>query len=162
MSRYNAVTLHTHSDSSNECATLGGAYAASSYNSYVVDNNLLNKSLVPQSTLQSATGSPSGFAFVDQDGFRTTASSASSPGVIERFAAAQSTSTGKPTRLVEAPLMPGGIMSFVRTLAPMYDRSALIALMVSGFTVLPWTYDAAVAPPKIGSVVNAADGQLPV
>jgi len=33
---------------------------------------------------------------------------------------------------------------------------------VSGFTVLPWTYDAAVAPPQISSVVNAADGTQPV
>jgi uncharacterized protein (TIGR03437 family) len=38
----------------------------------------------------------------------------------------------------------------------------VIALTVSGITVLPWNYDAAVAPPKIGSVVNAADGKLAV
>src|SRR4029077_20950341 len=124
-----------------------------------------------------------GFAFIDQGGFRTTASSPASPGVIERFDAAQSTVTGKPTRLVEAPLVPvissgaasttgaagaagaagsgaGTGQSFIRTLAPMYDRSAVISLSVSGFTVLPWNYDAAVAPPKISSVVNAADGKL--
>ena len=141
---------------------LGGAYAASSYNSYVVGNNVLNASLVPQSTLETSSGSPSGFAFVDQGGFRTTASAASSPGVIERFDATQSTSTGKPTRLVEAPLVPGGIMSFIRSLAPLADRSAVMALTVSGFTVLPWNYDAAVAPPKITAVVNAADGKSPV
>jgi len=28
---------------------------------------------------------------------------------------------------------------------------------VSGFTVLPWNYDASVAPPSIKAVVNAAD-----
>ena len=28
--------------------------------------------------------------------------------------------------------------------------------------MLPWNYDAAVAPPKISAVVNAADGKLPV
>jgi len=53
-------------------------------------------------------------------------------------------------------------MSFIRTLAPLNDRSAVISLSVSGFSVLPWNYDAAVAPPKITAVVNAADGKLPV
>ena len=143
-------------------ATLSGSYAASSYNTYVVGNTLLNASLVPAGTLETATGAASGFAFIDQGGFRTTASAPSSPGVIQRFDAAQSGSTGKPTRLVEAPLVPAGLMKFIRTLAPMYDRSAVIALTVSGITVLPWNYDAAVAPPKIGSVVNAADGKLAV
>jgi uncharacterized protein (TIGR03437 family) len=152
----------TFTVSRQDLKSLGGAYAASSYNSYVVGNNLLNASLVPQGTLESASGAPSGFAFVDQGGFRTTASLASSPGVIERFDASDSTSMGKPTRLVEAPLVPSGIMSFSRTLAPMYDRSAVIALTVSGFTILPWNYDAAVAPPKIAAVLNAADGKQAV
>src|SRR5204863_5262226 len=52
--------------------------------------------------------------------------------------------------------------AFLRTLASLYDRSAVVSLSVSGFTVLPWNYDAAVAPPKISAVVNAADGKLPV
>ena len=141
---------------------LGGAYAASSYGSYVVGNYVLNASLVTQSTLESSSGSPSGFAFVDQAGFRTTESAATSPGVIERIDATQVGVTGKPTRMVEAPLLPTGIMSFMRTLAPIYDQSAVMALTVSGFTVLPWNYDAAVAPPVIKAVVNAADGTLPV
>src|ERR1041385_944797 len=64
--------------------------------------------------------------------------------------------------MVEAPLVPSGIMSFIRTLAPTYDRSSVISLTVSGITVLPWNYDAAVAPPKISAVVNAADGKSPV
>jgi uncharacterized protein (TIGR03437 family) len=145
---------------------------------------LLNASLVPSGVLESATGAPSGFAFIDQGGFRTTASSASAPGIIERFDSAHSSAAGKPTRLVEAPLLaattgttgtttgplfPTGsgsganvALSFIRSLAPLYDRSALISLSVSGFSVLPWNYDAAVAPPKITSVVNAADGKLPV
>jgi uncharacterized protein (TIGR03437 family) len=152
----------TFTVSRQDVKSLGGAYAASSYNTYVVGNNLLNSSLVVQGTMETSSGSPSGFAFVDQSGFRTTASSASNPGVIERYDATQSASTGKPTRLVEAPLVPSGIMSFARTLAPTYDRSAVIALTVSGFTVLPWNYDAAVAPPKISQVVNAADFKAPV
>ncbi len=165
---------------------LSGAYAASSYNTYVVGGNVLNASLVPQGTLETSSGQPSGFTFIDQSGFRTTASSASTPGVIERFDPTQNNPTGPATRLVEAPVVaasasasgsaaaatstfPIGVgsgasvtMSFMRTLAALYDRSAVISLSVSGFTVLPWNYDAAVAPPKISAVVNAADGTLPV
>jgi uncharacterized protein (TIGR03437 family) len=181
----------TFTVSRKDVAALSGSYAASSYNSYVVGNMLLNASLVPAGTLETASGAPSGFAFIDQGGFRTTASSASAPGIIERFDAANSSATGKPTRLVEAPLVaatatgstgstgttststgpvfPTGsgsganvTLSFIRSLAPLYDRSGLISLSVSGFSVLPWNYDAAVAPPKITSVVNAADGKLPV
>jgi uncharacterized protein (TIGR03437 family) len=173
----------TFTVSRKDFTALSGAYAASSYGSYVVGSTLLNASLVQAGLLESASGAPSGFAFVDQGGFRTTASSLAAPGIIERYDASQSSATGKPTRLVEAPLLPlagssgstttsafptgsgsgaNVSMSFVRSLAPLYDRSAVIALSVSGFTVLPWNYDAAVAPPKITAVVNAADGKLPV
>ena len=171
----------TFTVSRKDVAALSGAYAASSYSSYVVGSTLLNASLVPSGVLESASGAPSGFAFVDQGGYRTTASSPSAPGIIERFDASQSSATGKPTRLVEAPLVPLAAsgattaafptgsssganvsMNFVRSLAPLYDRSAVISLTVSGLTVLPWNYDAAVAPPKITAVVNAADGKLPV
>jgi uncharacterized protein (TIGR03437 family) len=154
----------TFTVSRKDFTALGGAIAASSYNSYVVGNNLLNASLVPTATLETASGASSGFAFVDQGGFRTMAAAASSPGIIERFDATQSSATGKPTRLVEAPLVPAtnSLQAFSRTVAPLADRSAIIALTVSGITVLPWTYDAPVAPPKISAVVNAADGKLPV
>jgi len=39
----------------------------------------------------------------------------------------------------------------------MFDRSAIVNLTVSGFTVLAPNYDASVAPPQISKVVNAAD-----
>ena len=170
----------TFTVSRKDFSTLSGAYAASSYNSYIVGSNLLNASLVPAGVLETASGAPSGFAFIDQGGFRTTTSSLSAPGIIESFDPTQGTATGKPTRLVEAPLLPTnsgstGVtfpigsgsganvgMSFLRSLAPLYDRSGVISLSVSGFTVLPWNYAAAVAPPKINAVVNAADGTLPV
>jgi uncharacterized protein (TIGR03437 family) len=175
----------TFTVSRKDFTVLSGTYAASSYNSYVVGSTLLNASLVPSGVLETTSGAPSGFAFVDQGGLRTTVSSLSAPGTIERFNPTQSSFTGSPTRLVEAPLLPSAVsatggttsgpvfpsdsgsgtgtgMSFLRTLAPLYDRSAVISLTVSGFTVLPWNYDVAVAPPKITSVVNAADGTLPV
>ena len=49
-----------------------------------------------------------------------------------------------------------------RTLAALYNRSAVVSLTTSGFTLIPWNYDAAVAPPRISQVVNAADGTMPV
>ncbi len=151
----------TFTVSRKDSTALKGSVAASSYNQYVIGNTLLNSSLVPQATLESASGTSSGFAFVDQWGFRTTVPAATAPGVIQRVDPAQSLGI-KPTRMVEAPLAPTTDVPFVRTLAPLYDRSSVIALTVSGFTVLPWNYDAAVAPPKISAVVNAADGTAPV
>jgi uncharacterized protein (TIGR03437 family) len=58
--------------------------------------------------------------------------------------------------MVEAPLGASDL-PFLRTLATLADRSAMIALTTSGFTVLPWDYDAGVAPPVLDHVVNAAD-----
>lgn len=46
---------------------------------------------------------------------------------------------------------------FTRTIAPLANRSAIVNLTTSGFTVLPWAYDVAVAAPRIERVVNAAD-----
>jgi uncharacterized protein (TIGR03437 family) len=145
---------------------LAGPYAASSYDTFVVGNSVLNSSLVPIRTLESGTGQPSGFVFVDQDGFRSTAPSDTSPGTIQRVHVATGESV-RPTRMVESPLLPPATPTitegpFTRTLAALYNRSALISLTTSGFTVLAWEYDTAVAPPHITSVVNAADLTLPV
>jgi uncharacterized protein (TIGR03437 family) len=137
--------------------SLGGAYAASSFNQYVAGNNLLNSSLVSIATLETGTGQPSGFAFVDQMGFRTTAPASSSPGVIEQVSTTSGLAAAA-TRLAEAPLLGNATYAFTRTLAPLYSRTAIINLTVSGFTVLPWSYAASVAPPQIASIVSAADG----
>jgi hypothetical protein len=58
---------------------------------------------------------------------------------------------------VEAPVLGSTGAVFTRTLAPLFSRKAIVALTTSGFTVLPWDYDASVAPPRIDRVVNAAD-----
>jgi uncharacterized protein (TIGR03437 family) len=150
----------TFTVSRKDFTALSGAYAASSYNSYVVGDTLLNASLVPQSKLNTASGTTAGFAFLDQAGLRTMVNGPSNPGAIEHFAA-QTLST-RPTRTVEAPLAGSKTQPFLRSLAPLADRSAVVSLTVSGFTVLPWNYDAAVAPPSIASVVNAADGNKPI
>ncbi len=59
--------------------------------------------------------------------------------------------------MVEAPLLGTTASPFTRTIAPLANQSAIVNLTVSGVTVLPWNYDAAVAPPQITSVVNAGD-----
>jgi uncharacterized protein (TIGR03437 family) len=143
---------------------LSGAYAASNYNFYVVGTNLLDSSLVPILQFESGTGSSSGFAFVDQFAFRSTAPAATtgtqstSPGVIQRLDLTNPTTTASlATQMSEAPLLGAAPAVFTRTLAPLSNRNSIINLSVSGFTVLPWSYDASVAPPRINKIVNAAD-----
>ncbi|MGA2879474.1 MAG: hypothetical protein ABSG13_11025 [Bryobacteraceae bacterium] len=163
-------------------SSLAGPYAASAFNQYVVGPNLLNSSLVPVLTFETGTGTPSGFAFVNETGFRTNApappasTSTSSttttttptttgngqstgPGVIQRIDMTNpSSSVSSATDMVEAPLLGTLASPFTRTIAPLASQTAIANLTVSGVTILPWTYDAAVAPPNITSVVNAGDG----
>jgi len=88
-------------------SSLAGSYAASNFGQYVVGNNLLDSSGVPQLTFPVSTGTPSGFAFVGQSGYFTTAPDARSPGVISQVDLA----TGgmiRPTAMVEAPILGTG------------------------------------------------------
>ena len=151
----------TFTASRKDFSALGGSFASSSFGQYLVDNNVLNSSLVPIKKLDNSNGSSSGFAFIDQGAYRTTASSASAPGVVQKVDLA-SGGTIRPTRMVEAPLTGTKDFAFVRTLAPLAGRTAIMSLSISGVTVLPWNYDAAVAAPTISQLVNAADQTSPV
>ena len=88
--------------------------------------------------------------------FRSNSLGESQAGMIERV----NSRKGRvilPTRTTESPLTPAWrcrIHTNARRLALGKD---LIVLTTSGFTVLPWNYDAAFAPPRIERVVNAAD-----
>lgn len=171
---YNA-NADTFTISRKDFSALNGAYAASSFDLYVINNTILNSSLVPVGTLDSSsTAISSGYAFVDQYGIRLTAASQTSPGVIERVDLSGGRSA-RSSRVAEAPVLPesagqtGGTavqkswsQIFTRTVAPLYTRKAVVALTQSGLTVLPWDFDAATAPPRIERVVNAADGTGPV
>jgi uncharacterized protein (TIGR03437 family) len=64
--------------------------------------------------------------------------------------------------MVEAPTLGDADFPFRRTLAPLSDRSAIISLTTSGFTVLPWSYDAATVPPVLDHIVNSADFTQPI
>jgi uncharacterized protein (TIGR03437 family) len=164
-------------------SSLSGAYAASAYNTYVIGGAVFNASLVPQGSLTLPKGSTaSGFNFQGQGGYLVTASSSSGPGAIQNLTSLQGAAAA-PTSMIEAPLLPtagsssttvptGGNGSgtpsvytqyaFTRTIAPLASNGTIIVLTTSGFTVLSVNYGAATAPPQITSVVNAANGTLPV
>src|SRR5262249_48343702 len=185
---------------------LSGAYAASNNGQYVVDNNLLNSSLVPIKQLDAGIDASSGFVFVNNAAFRTTTPrhplpppptsvtfcspdgtycstitipvppgtpptsvvrpGGIAPGLIQtvtglgsdKFDPSLSASV-RPMRLAESPQFgedtPDAV--FTRTLAALGNQSALISLTSSGFTVVPWNYDAPIPIPQLDGVVNAAD-----
>lgn len=150
-------TADTFTVSRKESDKLSGAVAASSFDQFVVGNKLLNASLVPIRTFDSGAVQSAGFVFVDQVGFRTLAGDSASAGTIQRMSLPVG-QLSNATRMAEAPYLGDTEFPFTRTLAPLYSRNVMINLTTSGFTVLPWNYDAAVATPQIQRVVSAADG----
>jgi uncharacterized protein (TIGR03437 family) len=156
---YNA-NVDTFTVSRRETERLEGAYAAGNFDNFFVGNSLLNASLVAIRQNVSSTGSTSGFAFVNDTGYVASASGSASPGVLARVDA--SGAEIRPTRFVEAPSVGTTGFVFTRTLAPLASRRGFVTLTQSGFTVLPWDYDASVAPPRIDRVTNAADFRVAV
>ncbi len=146
----------TFTISRKDSAALAGAYAASNFGEFVIGNTIYNASLVPVRQLDSAIGLSSGFTFQGTAGYRTGALTQGSPGVIQRVDPATGTGS-KATRMVEAPILGSATAAFTRTLAILPDRSSIINLTTSGFTVLASGYDAAAATPQISKVTNAAD-----
>jgi uncharacterized protein (TIGR03437 family) len=150
-----------------DVTALSGAYAAadtpgSSTNAgtYVIGNYVFDPALVPMGTLDTSVGNTMGFAFTQgQAGYRVTANTASGPGVIQNLPALRGANV-RPVRVAEAPVLSTAATPFVRTVAPL--GGSIVLLTTSGFTVLAPNYDAAVAPPLISAVVNAADGTKPV
>lgn len=157
---YNA-SADTFTVSRKDATALAGAFAASSFDQFFVGNLLLNSSLVPVTTFDTTLGTSSGFAFSGQQGFRVVSPAASAPGVIQRVDPGKDAGS-RATRMVEGPLTGGVGMLFTRTVAPLSNGNAIVVLTTSGFTVLASTYDAAVAPPRIDRIVNAADQTQPV
>jgi uncharacterized protein (TIGR03437 family) len=158
MMLYNA-NADTFTVSRKETTPLAGAYAASSYDQFLIGNKLMNSSLVQTAQLETGTGQSSGFVFFNGTALRITAPSSSAAGVMQRVDT-HSGDGARATRTVEAPLLSdfvGTSTVFTRTLAPMASGRAIVALTTSGFMVLPWNYDAAVAAPRISRVANAAD-----
>jgi uncharacterized protein (TIGR03437 family) len=140
-----------------DSTALQGSYAASAFDQFVVGNFLLNGSLVPIRRLAPDTQPTYGFAFVDNTGFRFASTGSDAAGNIQRISFPTGTAQ-MATRTVESPIVTSVAEPFVRTVAPLYTRNAIVTLTQSGFTVLPWTFDAAVATPRITRVTNLADG----
>jgi uncharacterized protein (TIGR03437 family) len=148
-----------------------GAYAA--YDSselpmdagaYVIGNNILNRALTPMGTMDSSVGSTVGFAFTGASGFRVTGNNVSGPGVIQNMAGNKVVpgAMTRPVRVTESPVLSSTSVPFTRTVAPLSSAGTIVVLTQSGVTVLAANYDAPVAPPRIESVGNAADGAKPV
>jgi uncharacterized protein (TIGR03437 family) len=133
---------------------------------YIVGNNIFNPALVPIGTLDSSVGKTLGFSFTGQGqaGFRVSGSTASGPGVIQNMSALKVSpgSNIRPVRVSEAPVLSTTTTPFTRTVAPLPSLGNIVVLTTSGVTVLSGNYDAAVAPPSISSIGNAADGSRAV
>jgi uncharacterized protein (TIGR03437 family) len=149
---------------------LSGAYAALSDNLFTVDVHVLNEALVPIGQVNDMGGISSGVGVAQNSGLFVSVPSGSRAGVIERFDLTQLGATS-PTRTVESPFIastspatPIGqigqtILPFSRTLAPMPRSQSIVMLSTSGFTILPWNYDASAnTPPSVSTVESAADG----
>ncbi|HXG32135.1 MAG TPA: hypothetical protein VNJ11_02130 [Bryobacteraceae bacterium] len=147
---------------------LAGAYAALADGAFVVGPNLLNASLVPVAQAGQLEGTAAGYGLADGWTVRTLAGAPSSPGVIERVELSELRSVSG-AKMIEAPVLakflespPVGqtgqtILPFLRTLAPLANRQAMISLSRSGITILPWAFDEALAQPVVERVVNSAD-----
>jgi uncharacterized protein (TIGR03437 family) len=98
------ANVNSFTASRQDFPSLTGAYAASAYGQYVVGSTLLNASLVPTATLDTQSGEPSGFAFVGQQGYLTSATNTVSPGIIEKVNMATGTAI-QPTTMVESPAL---------------------------------------------------------
>lgn len=166
----------TFTASRSDFKSLGGAYAASNFNQFMVGTNFLDASLVPSGTILSGGTASSGFSFVNQTGYYASGTLSSNPGTIEQVNLVTGNAI-QPTATVEAPVIAtttGATTSstnvtswvsvnsvFTRSIAPLPNQTGIVVLSTSGFTVLPWTYAVSVAPPQINAVVSAADSKSP-
>ncbi len=154
------ATADSFTISRKDVAALSGAYAASSFGQFVVGSTLLNSSLAPVGTLGTSTAAASGFAFTATGALLTGPASAGT-GMIQRVDPSSFLSEA-PTRIVETPATNTPGFAFTRTLAPLANGNSIVELTTSGLVALPVAFDAAVAPPKITQIVNAADLTKPV
>ena len=155
-----SAAANTFTVARKDYTSLSGAFAASSYNSFVVGDYVFNASLVPQGTLGSP-GTTAGFFFTGQGGYQVAAHSQSTAGVIQNLPALTG-AQANPTSMVEAPVLPSTAINFTRTVAPLSSAGTVIALTTSGVTVLSANYAAATTPPAVASVLNAANGTTAV
>jgi uncharacterized protein (TIGR03437 family) len=170
------VNAGTFTVARKDLPSLSGAYAASDLGQFVVDNNLFDSSLVRVAQFDQGAGGSSGFSFMDRSSVLRTTGPVSggagaagttnvalnAPGRIERLDLNQ-ISTPLITRTIELPRFPSSgnnsqaQSAFIRSLAPLANRNAIISLTQSGFTALQWNFDATTTQPQITGVVGTAN-----
>jgi uncharacterized protein (TIGR03437 family) len=148
-----------------------GAFGAFDDDQFLVDNKVLDPSLYPVATLESASGRSSGMGvWIDKNtGLRTTNANDSGPGTIERVNL-NTLGTYSARLTAEAPVLastlttpPIGqigetILPFTRTLAMAPDGQSILLLTQSGLTQVAILFDAPTPVPMVSGLVNAADG----
>jgi uncharacterized protein (TIGR03437 family) len=146
-----------------------GSYGALNDQLWNAGPNLLDAALVPVGTPFPATdGTPSGVAPFLGIGVRTSAPSATAPGIVQLIDTINYTELD-PVLMAEAPVTnasltttPIGqigetILEFTRSLAVSPDQTTLYALTTSGLTIIPANFTTPPTIPMISSVVSTAD-----
>jgi len=151
-----------------DLSSLSGAYASLADDVFVVDTNVLDRSLVPVGQLDAVSGASSGVAPMNGWGIRSTAPSGVMNGMVQRFDIHQFKPV-RPVRTSELPTLAQTlptplvgqigetILPFTRTLAPLTNRQSIVQISTSGVMVLPWNFDTLSGVPSIAAVTNAAD-----
>ncbi|MBI3695951.1 MAG: hypothetical protein HY238_14060, partial [Acidobacteria bacterium] len=136
--------------------SLKGAIAAGP-TSVVVENNVMNLALVPQSQFTDAPGLPAGFAFVGEAAVRTASPGGvvTDTGTVQRFDVRTPGLRRSPVRMVEAPLTTIKF-PFIRTLTGLRNGN-LISTSTTGLIELPGAFDAGIAIPRVTAITSAAD-----
>jgi uncharacterized protein (TIGR03437 family) len=176
-----AASANTFIASRHDFSELSGAFAASDYGSYVAGNSILDASIVPVGVVNPSTLLTSGFTFINQGGYMTSAASSSAAGAMLRMVSPQA-GTAAPVLISEAPLLPTAdnpgsvgygvygagsmsnhaVNSFARTVAPLASSGTIAVLSTSGITILPSNYSASAPAVSITAITSAADGTPPV
>jgi uncharacterized protein (TIGR03437 family) len=153
------ATVDSFTISRKDFTALSGAYAASSFGQFAIGSTIFNQSLVPVGTLGTSTTPAAGFSFTATGALLTGAGTTA--GLIQRVDPVSMLAEA-PTRIVETPASNTTGFAFTRTLAPLSNGNSIVELTTSGLLALPVAFDAAVAPPQITQIVNAADLTKPV
>jgi uncharacterized protein (TIGR03437 family) len=137
-------------------AALLGAIAAGP-TSVVVQNNVLNLSLVPQATFSDPPNNPAGFTFTATGAVRTVSPTGIvvDTGTVQRFDPRNPGVKQSPVRLVEQPLTPI-TFPFLRSLASLRNGT-IVSTSSSGLVELPGNFDAGISIPRVTAVASAAD-----
>jgi uncharacterized protein (TIGR03437 family) len=137
-------------------AGLQGAIAAGP-TSVVVQNHILNLSLVPQADFSDPPAFPAGFIFTGDNSVRTLAPGGAvvDTGAVMRYDTRTPAVRRTPVRMVEQPLTPINF-AFLRSLAQLRNGT-IVSTSSSGLVELPGNFDAGISIPRVTAITSAAD-----